>query len=538
MEIYMPKESEYSQHHHVGTPHRRPVVFIILDGWGKGPDDRHGNAIAAAKTPVMDTLYRKYPNTELKAGGKYVGLLPGQEGNSEAGHFNIGAGRIVKQDISYICDSIKDGTFFKNTAFMEAIKHIKKYNKRLHLMGMLSNGNSGHSCPEHLYALLDLARQHNIERVFLHLFTDGRDSGRFEAIKLLDRLEKHLNGREHIATIMGRFYAMDRNRRWQRTKLAYQAIACGQGLVADDARSAILQAYNRGESDEFIIPTLVRNGDGSLVAQIEANDGVIFFNLRSDRARQLTKAFVQKDFEKINKNAFVRPCAPENIRFVAMTDFGPDLPDIFTAFPSRDIKNGLVQVIGNHGYRQLYIAESEKFAHITYFLNGGYADPLSGEDRIRIASPAVPRYDLVPEMSSYAITRKVVDAIRSDEYDFVAINFAAPDMIAHTGNFRAGVAAAEAVDECLGQIIRLVLDKGGVLVITADHGNLEEMVNAETGEIMTEHSPNPVPFIVVDKDGFTKVKLRTGGALANVAPTLLKIMNLPIPKEMTAKPLF
>jgi len=515
----------------------RPVVLLILDGWGIG-EPNHGNAIAAAKTPTYDKILKKYPHTQLRAWGGYVGLPTGQEGNSEAGHLNIGAGRVVKQDILYISESIKDGTFFKNTAFIEAIKHIKKYNKRLHLMGMLSNGDSGHASPDHLYALLELARQENIKRVFLHLFTDGRDSPRFEAINLLEKLEKHFNGREKIASIMGRFYAMDRNKLWHRTKFAYNAIACGRGLIAPDARSAILHAYNRGESDEYILPTLVRNGDGSLVAQIEDNDAVIFFNLRSDRARQLTKPFVQPDFEKVNKGAFKRACVPDNIRFVAMTDFGPDLPGVFTAYPSRDVKNCLASVIAKSGCYQMHIAESEKFAHITYFLDGGCAIPARGEERVRIPSPRVPRYDLVPEMSTDEITKRVVRALQRKKYDFIAINFAAPDMIAHTGNLKAGIKAAEVTDKCIKKIKDAVIRRGGVLVVTADHGNLEEMIDPKSGAIVTEHSNNSVPFILIDKKEFKNVKLKKDGKLANIAPTILKIMDLPIPREMTAKPLF
>ncbi|MDD4994858.1 MAG: 2,3-bisphosphoglycerate-independent phosphoglycerate mutase [Patescibacteria group bacterium] len=516
---------------------RKPVVFIILDGWGLGPAN-HGNAIAAARTPVFDALYKKYPNTSLKCSGSSVGLPRGQEGNSEAGHLNIGAGRVVKQDMVYISESIKDGTFFKNTAFLEAVKHIKKYEKRLHLMGMLSNGASGHASPEHLYALLEFARRQKISRVFLHLFTDGRDSPRFEALKLLDRLERHMNGSERIASICGRFYAMDRNKIWGRTELAYNAVACGKGVIAEDARSAVIQAYNRGMSDEFILPTLMRNGDGSLTPRIFNNDAVIFFNLRSDRARQLTKPFVQPDFEKENSGAFKRACVPKNTAFVTLTDLGPDLPGVFTAFPSRDIKNGLVEVIGSHGYRQLHIAESEKFAHITYFLNGGYAAPVAGEDRIRIPSPFVPRYDSVPEMSTYKITNTAIDAIRNKGYDFVAINFAAPDMIAHTGNFQAGIKTAEVIDECVGKIVRTVFEKGGLVIITSDHGNLDEMIDAKTGAIETKHSMNNVPFILADNKEFKNVRLKNGGALENIAPTILKIINLPIPKEMAAKPLF
>ncbi|MBU0648925.1 2,3-bisphosphoglycerate-independent phosphoglycerate mutase [Patescibacteria group bacterium] len=514
----------------------KPVVLVILDGWGLGPRNMHGNAIAAGRTPFIDGLYKKYPNTRLGACGKYAGLPNGQEGNSEAGHLNIGAGKIVKQDVSYISESIKDGTFFKNTAFKEAIKHINKYNKRLHLMGMLSNGDSGHASPGHVYALLKLARQQNIERVFIHLFTDGRDSSRFAAIKLLSKLEEHFTGHEKIASVMGRFYAMDRNKVWRRTALAYGAIACGRGVVAPDAKSAILWAYNRGESDEFIIPTLIRNNGGDLVASIQDNDAVFFFNLRSDRARQLTKSFVQPNFEKQNHGTFCRQCAPKNTRFVAMTDFGPDLPHILTAFPGREVKNGLVELISQKGLRQLHMAESEKFAHITYFLNGGYAEVVPGEERVRIASPDVPRYDMAPEMSSFKIANRAVDAIKSKKYDFMAINFAAPDMIGHTGNFQAAVKTVEVIDKCVHQIVKAALERDSTIIVTADHGNIDEMVNVETGEIITEHSKNPVPFILVDNGELKSKKLKPG-ALANIAPTVLKIMGIPRHQDM-AEPLF
>lgn len=512
---------------------RKPVVLIVLDGWGAGPDDRHGNAIRAANTPVFDTLYRKYPNTTLKCWGKYAGLPGNQIGNSEAGHLNIGAGRVVKQDSVYVSDSIKDGTFFKNTAFKEAIEHTKQNGNRLHLVGLLSNGDSAHSSPDHLLALVDLARKERVGKVFIHIFTDGRDSSRFGALKILDKVERYLRPNERIASVMGRFYGMDRNKIWTRTELAYNAIVCGEGIVAPDAKTAILWAYNRGETDEFIIPTLMRDGDGELVAQIRDKDSIIFFNLRSDRTRQLTKAFVQPNFENENSGTFRRSCVPENIKFVAMTDFGPDLPHILTAFPSRDVKNGIVETVGSHGLRQLHIAESEKFAHITYFLNGGYARPVAGEDRIKVASPDVPRYDMVPEMGSYQITSKVIDAIRSDEYDFVAVNFAAPDMIGHTGNFQAAIQTVEIIDECVGKIVRVVLDKGGVVAVTADHGGIDEMVDAETGEIITKHSRNPVPFILVDKKDYKTIKLKNDGALGNIAPTILKVMGIPASKEMT-----
>jgi len=519
-----------------GKKLKRPVVLIILDGWAEGPDDAHYNAIVAAKTPFYDSLKKKYPFTTLKCWGEHVGLPKGQPGNSEAGHLTIGAGRHVKQDVEYINASMADGTFFKNTAFKEAIKHIKKYNQRLHLMGLLSNGESAHASDKHLYALIDLARQYDIKKTFIHLFTDGRDSSRFAALKLLTKLEKKMNRREKIASVTGRFYAMDRNKNWRRTELAYDAIACGRGLVAEDARSAIIQAYNRNETDEFILPTLIRDGNGHLVSLIEDNDAVIFYNLRSDRARQLTKAFVQKDFEKINTGAFKRKCVPDNIRFVALTDFGPDLPDIFTAFPGRDVEDGLVEEISYFGMRQIHISESEKFAHVTYFLNGGYAEPMKGERRIKIESPDLPTYQAKPEMASFTIAGEAIDAIAGNRFEFMAINFAAPDMIGHTGDYRTAVKTAEAIDKCLAKIIRAVRERKGTAIVTADHGNIDEMRSVATGEIMTKHSLNPVPFILVDEE-LKNRKLTKGGDLSNVAPTILEIMGIPKPKKMTSKSL-
>jgi len=519
-----------------GKALKRPVVLVILDGWAEGPNDAHGNAIIAAKTPFYDRLKNKYPFTTLKCWGKYVGLPKGQLGNSEAGHFTIGAGRHVKQDVEYVNASIEDGTFYKNAAFKEAINHIKKNKKRLHLMGLLANGDSAHASDKHLEALIDLARKYDVKKVYLHLFTDGRDSSRFEALKLLEKLEKKLNSNEKIASIIGRFYAMDRNKNWERTKLAYDAIVCGRGLVAEDARSAILQAYNRNETDEFILPTLIRDGDGHLVSLIEDDDAVIFFNLRSDRARQLTKAFVQKDFEKINKGAFKRKCVPNNMKFVAMTDFGPDLPDILTAFPGRDVEDGLVEEISNYGMRQIHISESEKFAHVSYFLNGGYAELMPSEKRIKIDSPEMPSYDVIPQMASFEVTNKALAAIRQNKFEFMAINFAAPDMIGHTGNYKAAIKTAEVIDKCLSRIVKEVQKKKGTVIITGDHGNIDEMRSTKTGEIMTKHSFNPVPFILVDNN-FKNKKLIKDGDLSNIAPTILEIMDIPIPKKMTSKSL-
>ncbi|MFA6603782.1 MAG: 2,3-bisphosphoglycerate-independent phosphoglycerate mutase [Patescibacteria group bacterium] len=505
-----------------------PVVLAVIDGWGLAPPGR-GNAISLSKTPNLDALFGKYPHSQLMAHGRYVGLLPDQEGNSEAGHMNIGAGRIVRQDISYVTEAIKDRTFFKNTAFKEVLKHAKKYGTTVHLMGLLSNGNSAHACPEHLYALLEFCRDEGIDRVLLHLFTDGRDSPPFSATRLLHDLEKRLYPNQQIATVMGRFYAMDRNKRWPRIELAYNAIVCGEGLVAANAHAAILHGYNRGESDEFILPTVMVGEDKRPIGGVHDNDVVIFFNLRSDRARELTKAFVQKDFEQRSEGVFKRKCVPRNTRFAVMADFGPDLPHVFTAFPSRDIQLGLTEVLAP--VRQFYIAESEKYAHVTYFFNGGFADPRVGEERMRVPSPFVAHYDSKPEMRAMTIAGEVARRVRSGLHDFTVLNLANLDMVGHTGNLSATIKAVETVDHCIGIIAEAVLEKKGHLILTGDHGNAELMINPETGELMTEHTANPVPFLLVS-DVFRKAKIGDG-MLADVAPTILDIMHIPKPVEMS-----
>src|SRR3989344_5468965 len=362
---------------------KQTTLLIVLDGWGIADPKSKGNAITPKTAPNYYNWLNNFPHTELEASGAAVGLFKGQEGNSEAGHLNIGAGRVVKQDALYISDSIADGTFFKNHAFHEALHHVKKYKTAVHVMGLLSNHNIAHSSPEHLYALLDLFHAEGIQKVYLHLFTDGRDSGQHDAPTHLKLLRAHLRGNEKIATVMGRLYAMDRNKIWDRTKEAYEAIVLGKGRAAPDAETALTQAYNSGESDEFIRPTVIVE-KGKPLATIKDNDVLFFFNLRSDRARQFTKAFVQPDFEKVNPDSFSRKHLPKNIRFVAMTDFGPDLPAIFTAYPSRDVTNSLVQVLCPR--KQMYIAESEKFAHVTYFLNGGYAQHFCDEQWVKIES--------------------------------------------------------------------------------------------------------------------------------------------------------
>ncbi|HTK04189.1 MAG TPA: 2,3-bisphosphoglycerate-independent phosphoglycerate mutase [Candidatus Eisenbacteria bacterium] len=509
-------------------PKNAPVVLAILDGWGQAPKGP-GNAVALAHTPFFDRARRRYPFTTLQSHGRYVGLMPYQEGNSEAGHMNIGAGRVVRQDIVNVTEAIKDGTFFKNTAFKETLKHAQKYGTKVHLMGMLANSNSAHASPEHLYALLKLCRDEAISQVRLHLFTDGRDSPPFTATRLLHELEHNLSPGQQIGSVMGRFYAMDRNKLWNRTELAYNAIVAGEGLVAPNAHTAILRGYNRGESDEFILPTVMIDADKRPIGTVDDNDVVIFFNLRSDRARQLTKCFVQRDFEKRNENSFKRRKTPRNMRFAAMSEFGPDLEHVYTAFPSATIEHGLTETLAP--YRQLYIAESEKYAHVTYFFNGGFDRPRFGEERMRVPSQFVPHHDSLPEMRARVIADEVVRRVHAKTHDLIVINFANADMVGHTGNLKATVKAIEYVDECLTKLSEAANAAGGCLIIVGDHGNAEKKINEETGEIMTEHTDNPVPFLIACE------KLRSAklgdGMLADVAPTVLDIMNIPKPVEMT-----
>lgn len=508
-----------------GTGITGPVVLAILDGWGIAPPSP-GNAVTAAKTPTITSWQNTYPHTELAASGPAVGLAVDQDGNSEAGHMNLGAGRIVPQDDSRISHAITDGTFFRNPAFLAAIHHVKKHNSTLHLMGMFGNTQSAHANPDHLLGLLMLAHNHHLHNVKLHLFTDGRDSPRFYAREIMEKFIPHF-GDAKVATIMGRFYAMDRNKNWSRTEAAYESIINGTGVHhVDEPLDAITQAYNRGESDEFITPTTIGDYHG-----VQDNDAVIYFNLRSDRARQLTKAFVQSNFEEKNAatHVFTRSRAISGLTFVAMTEFGPDLDSLLTAFPAEQLTWTLPEALRHQ--RQLYIAESEKFAHVTYFFNGGYADPVAGEQRIMIPSPSVNTYDLAPAMSSREITARVIQEIKKKSFDVIVMNFANTDMVAHTGNLEASIAAMEVADQCLGQLATAVLKAGGLLVVTGDHGNIEELKNMKTGEVDTEHSGNPVPFYLVS-NVLPKITLHPG-KLGDVAPTLLRLMHLPVPQEMT-----
>ena len=512
----------------------RPFVLIILDGFGIAPSGP-GNAVKLAKLPNLDNYFANCPYTELKAHGQYVGLFPGEDGNSEAGHMNLGAGRIVPQDLVAVSNMIKDGTFFKNAAFLRAIEHVKKHNSNLHLLGLLTGRNSAHAHPDHLDALIKMARKNKVKNVYLHLFTDGRDSPPYESHKYLNNLLAKLDPkREKVATIMGRFFAMDRKKEWSRTELAYHTLTLGSKRKSTDPLAAIDDAYGRGESDEFIYPTTIYQNN-KILPRISQHDSIIFFNARSDRARQLTKAFVQKDFNKANPGAFRRKRNIKDLVFIALTDFGPDLPGIYTAYPSPDLKHTLPMELSD--LRQLYIAETDKYGHMTYFFNGGYADPVAGENRVLITSPNVDFYDQAPDMSAEEITKLVIRNIQNKIYDFIALNFANPDMVAHTGNLTATIQSLQFVDKCIKKIVSLVVEKNkGTVVITSDHGNAEEMIDVKTGKKDTEHSNFPVPFcIIAPKELVNKIKLRKQGVLADVAPTILYLLKRDRPKEMTGR---
>ena len=496
-----------------------PLVLLVLDGWGAW-DQKKGNPEYDAKMPFINSLLKKCPNTLLGASGTDVGLPSGQPGNSEAGHMNIGAGRVVEQDSTIISRSINNGTFFKNPAFLQAASHVEKHNSDIHIMGLLSDGYSPHADNDHILSLLSFFIAKTKQKIYLHLFTDGRDSPQFAALKVMSQYNTIFNSsRVKVASIMGRFYAMDRKKAWDRTKMAYDALVLGKGYAVDDPVEAVNQAYNRGESDEFILPTVIVE-KGKPVGPIGDKDVIVFFNLRSDRARQLTKAFVQRDFEKRNKNSFVRSKILKNSLFVALTDFGPDLKGVLTAYPGIDLPDTLPAALKD--YRQLYIAETEKYAHVTYFFNGGYDHPVNGEIRVEIPSKKAASYAEVPEMSTREICDYRIKEVKKENFDFIMANIASPDMIGHTGDYKAAVKALEVVDKSIEILAKAVLAKKGTIVITADHGNVEEMMNLKTNEIDTEHSINPVPFIIVNHHNF---KLAKKGKLANIAPTVVRSLS-------------
>lgn len=512
---------------------KTPLVLVILDGFGMADPAQAGNAITPATAPHIFSYWEKYPSTTLTAHGRDVGLFPGQEGNSEAGHFNIGAGRVVEQDTVRISRAIKDGTFFKNEALLETLRQTPA-KKAVHLVGLLTNGQSAHAHPEHVYALLDLMRRHKRERVFLHLFTDGRDSSPHSAISHLRKLRKYMLGHEQIASISGRFYAMDRNKIWSRTQAAYEAMVLGHATyAAHTTEEAITQAYDRGETDEYITPTVIVKNNQP-IGTIADSDAVFFFNSRSDRARQLAKALVQPNFSKLNPGAFKRLRWPK-LHVCALTDFGPDLNGMRVACPAPDLLHCLPQAIGE-SYRQLYISETEKYAHVTYFINGGYSSPVNGEVRELVASGTTRSYATKPAMHSKQVADRVLDHLAKQAYDGIVVNFPNADMVGHTGNVAAAKKAVKAVDQQVARLVKAVQKHGGQVIITADHGNAEAMVNPGNGDLKTEHTTSPVPFIIVN-DELAHMHLRSG-RLADVAPTMLALLGLHKPKEMTGKILF
>ena len=535
----------------------KPVVLCILDGWGIAPPGQ-GNAISLAKLPNMARFLVGYPNGQLGAAGEAVGLPHGEEGNTEVGHLNIGAGHIVYQDFPRINMSIADGTFFQNQAFLEAINHVRKANSNLHLMGLIGSG-SVHSSLNHLYALLRLCQEQKIQNVYLHLFTDGRDSPVNDAadiiMQITEQLQKLSIGK--IATISGRYYAMDRDNRWDRTEKAYNAMVKGMGEKANAPLGAINQSYQKGRTDEFIFPTNIVDQNQNPIGLIRDHDGIIFFNYRIDRSRQLTKTFVIPDFEnikvrhvvytpygheqhaqyqddqEITLKTFERGSQIDDLFFVTMTEYEKGLPVTVAYMPTR-VLTPLAQIISNQSKRQLHITETEKERFVTYYFNGLREDEFPGEDRIIIPSSKVTTYDLKPEMSALGITDILEDRLKMGTYDFVVLNFANADMVAHTGNIKTTIRACEIIDECLGKLATQILSTGGALIITADHGNAEEMISGETGEMETEHSANPVPFITVSSRLRGPRKLQKG-ILADIAPTILSLMDIPKPQEMTGR---
>jgi len=514
----------------------RPLVLAILDGWGIAPKNR-GNAIMLAKTPAWDRLVTTFPCIALQASGESVGLPWGEMGNSEVGHMNIGAGKILYRDLPRINRAILDGTFFHRPAFLEAAAQVQRTNGTLHLIGLLSNGGI-HSFNEHAYALLEFAAQQKISRVKVHVILDGRDTPHNSGQSFVAKLEHKLDIGQlgQIATVSGRFWAMDRDGHWDRIARAYRAIVDGQSeRTFRSAAAAIFDSYQRGVFDEEFEPTVITDEQGKPQGKIESGDSAIFFNFRADRARQLTKAFALPGFMK-----FERPYL-RDLTFVAMTEYEQNLP-VAVAFPPDIVTLPLAKIISSLGERQLHVAETEKYAHVTFFFNGGAEEPFSGESRILIPSPSISTYDQKPEMSAREITERVVKEINTAEYGFIVINFANPDMVGHTGSVAATIKAVETINEQLDRLSSAVLSAGGILIITADHGNAEEKLNLTTGFINKEHTANPVPFVVVGPDwqgrGRSSRDLSTitpSGILADIAPTILELESLPQPPEMTGR---
>ncbi len=500
---------------------KKPLILIIMDGFGIAP--KEGNAIAAAKKPNLDRLFAENPHTQIGASGLNVGLPDGQMGNSEVGHTNMGAGRIVYQELTNITRHIEDGSFFENPAFMKAVENCKAHDSALHVFGLCSDGGV-HSHNTHIYALFELAKRAGLTKVYYHAFLDGRDvpptSGKDYVVQMDEKLQEIGVGK--IATVAGRYYAMDRDKNWNRVEKAYAAIVYGEGNHAATAEEAVQASYDNGVTDEFVVPVVV-DPEGT----VKPNDSIIFANFRPDRARQITRAFVDPDFDGFERRNGFFP-----VTYITMAQYDATMPNVEVAYPPEVLVNTLGEYISKQGMQQLRIAETEKYAHVTFFFNGGVEKQYPGEDRILVNSPKVATYDLQPEMSEPEVTEKLVDAIHSGKYDMIILNYANCDMVGHTGVFEAAVKAVEAVDDGVGKVTKAIADMGGVALITADHGNADKMVD-EDGKPFTAHTTNPVPFCVV---GYP-CKLREGGCLADIAPTMLQIMGLPQPAEMTGKSL-
>ncbi len=508
---------------------KKPTVLMILDGYGLN-ERKDGNAVAEAKTPVMDKLMTECPFVKGNASGMAVGLPEGQMGNSEVGHLNMGAGRIVYQELTRITKEIQDGTFFENPALLKAVENCREKDSALHMFGLLSDGGV-HSHNTHLYGLLELAKRNGLNKVYVHCFLDGRDtppaSGKGYAEELEEEMKKI--GVGEIASVTGRYYAMDRDNNYDRVHLAYDALTKGEGLTAASGPEGIQASYDREETDEFVKPTVVVK-DGAPVATIKDGDSVIFFNFRPDRAREITRSFCDDDFKGFDRGRRL------DLTYVCFSDYDPTIPNKEIAFHKISVTNTFGEWLAANHMKQARIAETEKYAHVTFFFNGGVEEPNEGEDRILVNSPKdVATYDLKPQMSAYEVCDKLVEAIKSGKYDVIIINFANPDMVGHTGVEAAAIKAVEAVDECVGRAVEAIKEVDGQMFICADHGNAEQLVDYETGAPFTAHTTNPVPFIIVNAD--SSYTLREGGCLADIIPTMIEMMGMEQPEEMTGKSL-
>ena len=507
---------------------KKPTVLMILDGYGLS-DKTEGNAVALAKTPVMDALEKEYPFVKGYASGLAVGLPEGQMGNSEVGHLNMGAGRIVYQELTRITKEIQDGDFFKNEELLAAVENCKAHDSALHLYGLLSDGGV-HSHNTHLYALLQMAKDHGLKKVYVHCFLDGRDtppaSGKDYIEQLLDKMKEI--GVGEVASVMGRYYVMDRDNRWDRVEKAYRAMTAGEGETAVCPLCAVSASYDKEVTDEFVVPTVIVK-DGKPVATVQDNDSIIFYNFRPDRAREITRAFCADEFDGFPREKRI------NVKYVCFTEYDVTIPNKSVAFKKVEVTNTFGEYLAAHHMTQARIAETEKYAHVTFFFNGGVEAPNEGEDRILVKSPKVATYDLKPEMSAYEVCDKLVDAITGGKDDVIIVNFANPDMVGHTGIIEAAVKAVEAVDECVGRAVEAIKKVDGQMFICADHGNCEQLIDEKTGEPFTAHTTNPVPFLLVNYD--PAYTLRDGGCLADIVPTMIEMMGMEQPKEMTGKSL-